>query len=133
MMNDLISDLITRIRNGQMAHLTAIKVCNSKYSRKFLDVLYEEGFICGYSLNYESSKNAEHYLKVHLKYMSGKPSIKKIYKISKNGCRVYCGVAELWRLKHGFGHYILSTSKGLMIDEKARYLRIGGEIIAYIE
>jgi small subunit ribosomal protein S8 len=131
MVNDLIADLITRIRNGHTAHLSSILVYNSKFSRRFLDLLYDQGFICGYSINH--LKQSQHYLNVYLKYSGGQPTIKKIYKISTKGRRVYCGVAELWRLNHGFGHFIISTTKGLMIDEKARYLRLGGEVIAYVE
>lgn len=129
MVNDLIADLITRIRNGQQSSLLEVPLLNSKFSRKFLDILIEQGFIRGY---HNSSTNFKELI-VYLKYHNGQPVIKKIKKISTKSKPIYCGLAELWRLDHGHGFYIVSTSSGLMVDEKARFLRMGGEIIAYIE
>jgi small subunit ribosomal protein S8 len=128
-MGDILADLITRLRNGQMANRLEVSVLKTNYSVLFLDLLKKEGFIRGYKFN-EKTPNE---ILVLLKYHKGKAVIKKINKVSTSGRRIYIKVDVLWRLNHGFGCLILSTTKGLITDETARELRLGGEVIAYLE
>lgn len=128
-MNDIIADLIARIKNGSLANKLEIDVLKTKYSIHFLEVLEKEGFIRGYKL----SKEKPNYLIVLLKYFESKPVISKFKKVSTKSRRIYISVTELWRLNNAFGILILSTTKGLMTDKEARRLKIGGEVIAYIE
>ncbi len=128
-MNDIIADLITRIRNGSLANKLEILVLKSKYTIYFLNILEKEGFIRGYKI----SKDQPYYLIVLLKYFESKPVISKFKKISTKSKRLYISVPELWRLNNAFGILIISTTKGLMTDKEARQLKLGGEVIAYLE
>lgn len=128
-MNDIIADLITRIRNGSLANKLEILVLKSNYSIHFLNILEKEGFIRGYKI----SKEKPTHLIVLLKYFNSKPVISKFKKISTKSRRLYISVVELWRLNNAFGILIISTTKGLMTDKQARQLKLGGEVVAYIE
>ena len=128
-MNDTLSDLITRIRNGQLANRLEIFVLKTKISILFLDILMKEGFIRGYRFSTDQS----HHIVVLLKYYQNQPTIRKIKRISTPSTRIYANLNTLWKLQNGFGSLILSTTKGLMTDETARRLQIGGEVLAYIE
>ncbi len=127
---DPIGDMITRIRNGQMRMLNNVKIPNSKFRAKILDVLKQEGYIIGYK-QVSDSKNKS-VLDVDLKYDNGNPVIKEIKRISKPGRRIYARASSIPRIQNGLGLAIVSTSKGIMTDNDARNQNIGGEIICRV-
>ena len=127
---DPIGDMITRIRNGQMRMLNNVKIPNSKFRAKILDVLKQEGYIIGYK-QVSDSKNKS-VLDVDLKYDNGNPVIKQIKRISKTGRRIYERESSIHRIQNGLGLAIVSTSKGIMTDNDARNQNIGGEIICRV-
>ena len=127
---DQIGDMITRIRYGQMRMLNNVKIPNSKFRAKILDVLKQEGYIIGYK-QVSDSKNKS-VLDVDLKYDNGNPVIKEIKRISKPGRRIYARASSIPRIQNGLGLAIVSTSKGIMTDNDARNQNIGGEIICRV-
>ena len=127
---DPIGDMITRIRNGQMRMLNKVKIPNSKFRSKILDVLKQEGYISGYK-ELSDSKNKS-ILTVDLKYDNGSPVIKEIKRISKPGRRIYARASSIPRIQNGLGLAIVSTSKGIMSDNDARNQNIGGEILCRV-
>ena len=127
---DPIGDMITRIRNAQMRSLSNVKIPNSKFRAKILDVLKKEGFISDYKLL--SEFNNKNTLSVNLKYDHGSPVIKEIKIVSKPGRRIYAKASSIPKIKNGLGLAIVSTSKGLMTDDEARSKNIGGEIICRV-
>ena len=131
MINDHISDMITRIRNGQRAGHRSVIVTASKLNKSVLEVLKKEGFIDGF----EASKDLDGRtaLKVSLKYFSsGRPVITRAVRVSRPGCRKYFQMEKLPRVSSGLGVAIVSTSKGVMSDHEARKSRVGGEVIALV-
>jgi small subunit ribosomal protein S8 len=130
-MTDQISDLITRIRNGQNQKLLKITLYKptSKFCLNFLNILYNEGYIRGYKILNLKPLTVE----VLLKYTAeGEPVIKKITRISKPSRRFYVKIKSLWNVKSGLGIFIISTPKGLMTDLDAKILNQGGEVICSI-
>ena len=127
---DPISDMITRIRNAQMRLLNNVKIPNSKFRAKILDVLKQEGYISNYELLSDSNKKSS--LSVALKYNNGLPVIKEIKRISKPGRRIYAKADSIEKIKNGLGLAIVSTSMGIMSDNDARTKNIGGEIICRV-
>ena len=128
---DSISDLITRIRNGQMARKKTIDSPMSRAREDLLKVLQSEGYIRGYAI-VDSESHGYKILRIELKYFDGKPVICEIKRISKPGRRVYSSVKDLPLVRNGLGINILSTSKGVMSDVDARKQSIGGEIICSV-
>lgn len=131
MINDHVSDMITRIRNGQRAGHRSVVVTASKLNKSVLEVLKREGLIDAF----ESTKdeNGHPALKVALKYFaSGRPVIARATRVSRPGCRKFARMEELPRVSSGLGIAIVSTSKGVMTDHEARKSRVGGELIALI-
>jgi len=131
-MKDNISDMLTRIRNGQKARLFEIQLFYpvSKVCLEILNILYKEGYIRGFKKSYVNKKL---FVKVLLKYdLEGNPIIKKISRVSKPGCRVYSSIKSIWKIKSGLGVFILSTPKGILTDSDARILNTGGEVLCYI-
>ncbi|MEQ9490930.1 MAG: 30S ribosomal protein S8 [Alphaproteobacteria bacterium] len=129
-MSDPLGDMLTRIRNGQMARKVTIPVPASKMRARVLDVLQREGFIRGYSWSEIKAGISE--LDVELKYADGEPVIKEISRISRPGRRVYSGIDNLPRIYNGLGISILSTSKGVMSDTEAREQNVGGEVLCRV-
>ena len=127
---DPIGDMITRIRNAQMRLLNDVKIPNSKFRVKILDILKYEGYISDYKLLSDSKKVG--ILSVNLKYNNGEPVIKEIKRISKPGRRVYAKAESIPKIQNGLGLAIVSTSKGVMSDNDARNQNIGGEIICRV-
>lgn len=130
-MNDQISDLITRLRNGQNRKLLTITLYKptSKYCLHFLDILYNEGYIRGYKI----LESKPLHIMVYLKYTAdGSPAISEIKRISKPSRRFYVKIKSLWNVKSGLGIFILSTPKGLMTDLDAKILNQGGEVICSV-
>jgi small subunit ribosomal protein S8 len=131
MTTDVIADMLTRIRNANLAKHQIVQIPSTKVTRNIANVLCKEGLID----SFEELKNGlKSSLLLSLKY-SGKerkPSIVKIQRISKPGLRVYSGSSKMPRILGGFGTAIVSTSRGLMTDDQARKEGIGGELLCYI-
>jgi small subunit ribosomal protein S8 len=131
MVNDTIADMLTRIRNANLAKHQIVQTPLTNVTRNIAKVLLDEGLISSFE---ELKNGARSSLLLSLKY-SGKtrtPSIQKIQRISKPGLRVYSGAKKMPRVLGGFGTAIISTSKGLMTDKEARQQQVGGEILCYI-
>lgn len=130
MITDTIGDLITRIRNAQMAKLKTTSSPFSKFRENVLKVLSTEGYIGGYSAF--NDENGHKMLKIDLKYYNGKPVIAEIKRISKPGRRVYSAIKKLPYVRNGLGIYILSTNCGVMSDVDARKKSLGGEVLCSV-
>ena len=131
MVTDNIADMLTRIRNANMVKHQIVEIPATKMSKAIAKILKEEGFI----ENFETySKNLYDYLLLSLKYkgQSRERVIKKIKRISKPGLRIYVNSQKLPNVLNGLGIAILSTSKGIMTNTKAKELGIGGEVLCYI-
>ena len=127
---DPIGDMITRIRNAQLRELYHVKIPNSKFRAKILEVLKQEGYISNYKLLSDTESKSS--LVVDLKYYNGLPVIKEIKRISKPGRRIYARASSIPRIQNGLGLAIVSTSIGIMSDNDARIKNVGGEIICRV-
>jgi len=128
-MNDLLSDMIARIRNGQKARLAQVNCRSSKLSANVLEVLKNEGYIRDYRVVGEGNKKD---IEIDLKYHEGEPVIKEIKRESKPGRRTYESIKDLPKFFNGLGIAILSTSKGVMSDFEARIANVGGEVLCSV-
>jgi len=128
-MSDPIADLLTRIRNAQMAGLTSVSCPSSKIKQAILDVLKQEGYISGYSVNDDLVKPE---LTVELKYFNGKPVIEELRRGSRPGLRQYKGKDDLAEVRAGLGISVVSTNKGVMTDKAAQEAGVGGEILCTV-
>lgn len=128
-MSDPIADMLTRIRNGQMAGHSNVVMPSSKVKVAVAKVLADEGYVNAYSVNEKDGKSE---LSLDLKYFEGKPVIDMIKRVSRPGLRVYKNKDELPKVIGGLGVAIVSTSKGVMSDRAARNAGVGGEIICYV-
>lgn len=128
-MHDPIADMLTRIRNGQMTNKVHVSMPASKLKKSIAEVLKDEGYIEDFNT---SENNGKPTLTVELKYYAGRPVIEKIERISKPGLRIYKGAENLPKVMNGLGVAIVTTSKGVMTDIKARSAGIGGEILCYV-
>jgi small subunit ribosomal protein S8 len=127
---DQIADMLTRIRNAQLARKKDTVMPLSKFKLAIAQVLYKQGKISKVSIFSDGNKN---FLRLKLKYnQKGEPVIKEIKRISKQGCRIYKGKQEVKKVKDGYGFSIISTSKGLLTDDEIRKQKIGGEVICEI-
>nr|QYB19215.1 ribosomal protein S8 [Climaconeis cf. scalaris]QYB19361.1 ribosomal protein S8 [Climaconeis cf. scalaris] len=131
MINDTISDILTRIRNANMVKNQIVQIPRTKISLAIAQILKEEGFIANFESYFENNKN---YLLISLKYNGKyrKPVLCEIERISKPGLRVYSNSRTLPRVLNNLGIAIISTSKGVMTNFQAKKLKIGGEILCYI-
>jgi small subunit ribosomal protein S8 len=128
-MTDPISDMLTRIRNGQKARKVSVSMPASKAKEAVARVLKEEGYIADYSV---ADDGATKELSVELKYFEGAPVIERIQRASRPGLRIYRGKEELPQVLGGLGVAIVSTSAGVMSDREARKKGIGGEVICIV-
>ena len=131
MTTDTIADMLTRIRNANLAKHQIVQIPSTKLTRNIAQVLFKEGLID----SFEELKNGlKSSLLLSLKYngKERKPVIEKIQRISKPGLRVYSGSKKMPRILGGFGTAIVSTSRGLMTDQQARKEGVGGELLCYI-
>ena len=128
-MSDPIADMLTRIRNAQETEKGSVRMPASKLKKAIAQVLQDEGYIDGFVVR-ENSGLPE--LEVALKYYAGRPVIEKIERISKPGLRIYKGRDDLPRVMNGLGVAIVSTSRGVMTDRKARSLGVGGEVLCVV-
>lgn len=127
-MTDMIADMLTRVRNGQMSKLMTVNVPYSKFKENVLKVMAKEGYIA--SFQKETVRKGVEQLVVALKYSSnGAPVIQEIHKVSKPGRRTYSAIADLKGYYNKLGLTILSTSKGVMSDRDAHHHKLGGEVI----
>lgn len=133
-LQDPISDMLTRIRNGQMASKQFVSMPSSKLKEAIAKVLMDEGYINHYSVVAadEESTGSKSVLKIELKYFEAKPVIEEIKRVSRPGLRIYRGLDELPKVKDGLGIAIISTCKGIMTDKSARMQRVGGEILCSV-
>jgi len=128
-MSDPISDMLTRIRNAQMAEKVTVKMPSSKLKVAIAKVLQDEGYVEGFNV---SSIEGKPTLEIGLKYYAGRPVIEKIQRVSRPGLRSYKGCGDIPKVMNGLGIAIVSTSKGLMTDHKARANGIGGEVLCIV-
>ncbi len=124
-MQDTVADMLTRIRNAQLAHKQTVAMPVSKLKKAIANVLLDEGYISSIAAEGLS-------LTLGLKYYEGKPVIEQIKRVSRPGLRVYKGKDELDPVKQGLGVLIISTNKGIMTDRAARAAGLGGEVIALV-
>lgn len=127
-MQDPISDMLTRLRNGQSANKVAVKMPSSKLKVAIATLLKAEGYIVDFAI--EGGAKPE--LEVTLKYFQANPVIEQIQRVSRPGLRVYKNKDSLPSVMGGLGIAVVSTSKGLMTDRAARKAGLGGEIICYV-
>lgn len=126
-MTDPISDMLTRIRNGQRAQKVKISMPASKLKAAIAQVLKDEGYIEDFVVRSETRA-----LEIGLKYYAGAPVIEKLERISRPGLRIYKGAGDLPKVMNGLGIAIVSTSRGVMTDRKARDSKVGGEVLCIV-
>ena len=127
---DPIADMLTRIRNASQAKFKTVDIPASNTKRDIAEILFNEGYIKAYE---EIKNDNQGIIRVSLKYTDkGKKVISGLKRISKPGLRIYASKEELPKVLNGLGIALISTSKGIMTDKKARELGVGGEVLAYI-
>jgi len=129
-MTDPIADMLTRIRNANLAYKDDVDMPLSSVKVRVADILAKEGYVTGYEVEGEGVKRT---LKLTLKYSTNRErTITGIKRVSKPGKRVYVGRGEVPRVLGGLGIAILSTSNGVLTDKQARKQGVGGEVLAYV-
>ena len=127
---DPIADMLTRIRNAGSARHETVDIPNSKMKKAIAEILLEEGYIKSFQLIDDGTQGI---IRVTLKYLPGKEkAIQGLRRVSKPGLRVYAGADDLPQVLRGLGIAIISTSKGIMTDKKARAQHVGGEVLAFV-
>jgi len=129
-MSDPIADMLTRIRNAQMVGQIEVKMPASKLKSAIASVLRDEGYIEDFAVRAEDGSVPE--LRIGLKYYAGRPVIERLERVSRPGLRVYKGRHDIPRVMNGLGVAILSTSRGVMTDRKARADGVGGEVLCIV-
>ncbi|TAE81738.1 MAG: 30S ribosomal protein S8 [Alphaproteobacteria bacterium] len=127
--NDLLSDLLARLRNAQTARLSSIKAPYSNLLANVLSVLKDEGYIRGFEARNEGNKK---FLDIELKYHEGQPVIRSLKRVSKPGRRSYSAMKDITPVYNGMGVVILSTDRGVLSDNQARHHNVGGEVLCYV-
>lgn len=128
-MCDPVADMLTRIRNAQLSEKQSVAMPASKLKSAIAKVLKDEGYIEGFAVRENDGKPQ---LEVSLKYYAGRPVIEKIERISRPGLRIYKPSRDIPNVMNGLGIAIVSTSKGVMTDRKARGLGVGGEVLCIV-
>jgi small subunit ribosomal protein S8 len=128
-MSDPIADMLTRIRNAQMAGKETVAMPSSKVKTAIAVVLKDEGYVDSFAVNTDSVKPT---LNIVLKYYAGAPVIERIERVSKPGLRIYKACEDIPRVMNGLGIAIVSTPKGVMTDRKARAANVGGEVLCIV-
>src|SRR5262245_26639504 len=132
-MTDPVSDMLTRIRNAQMVGHTEVVMPASQLKAAIAQVLKDEGYVEDFAILEKSGSNgAKKELRIALKYYAGRPVIERLERVSKPGLRVYKGRNDIPQIMNGLGVAILSTSRGVMTDRKARADGVGGEILCIV-
>ena len=129
MTSDPIADMLTRVRNAMAARHPKVDVPASKLKTEIARILKEEGYISNYKTQEEDGKQI---LRVYLKYGGTDPAIRDLARISRPGCRVYVGRAEIKRVQGGLGLSIMTTPKGVMTGRQARREGVGGEVLCEV-
>ena len=131
---DPIADYLTRIRNAQMASHRIVEIPSSRIKRAITEILYDQGYILKYTFEEKSAEQKQGLIKIALKYdqATKQPVIKELVRVSRPGLRRFSGCSDIPRVINGLGTMIVSTSKGVMTDKKARELNVGGELLCYI-
>ncbi len=127
-MQDPLADMLTRIRNAQMAEKSVVSMPSSSLKAAVAEVLKTEGYVTDYQI----SGDAKPLLSIELKYFEGRPVIEELKRVSRPGLRQYKSVDQLPRVRAGLGVAIVSTSKGVMTDRAARAAGIGGEVLCSV-
>jgi len=128
-MTDPISDMLTRIRNAQLGRKTTVAIPSSRVKSAIAQVLRDEGYIEGFVVKPNDGKPE---MEITLRYYAGHPVIERIERVSRPGLRVYRRVDDIPKVMNGLGVAIVSTSKGVMTDRKARATGIGGEVLCIV-
>ncbi len=128
-MSDPVADLLTRIRNAQMAQKATVVMPSSKLKVAIAAVLKDEGYIDDFAVRDAEGKPQ---LDIALKYYAGRPVIERLDRVSRPGLRVYKGAGDLPRVLNGLGIAIVSTPRGVMTDRKARATNVGGEVLCLV-
>ena len=131
-MSDPIADMLIRIRNAQLVGHTEVAMPASKLKASIAQVLKDEGYIEDFAVQDKSGDAAKKELRIALKYYAGRPVIERLERVSKPGLRVYKGRNDIPRVMNGLGVAILSTSRGVMTDRKARADGVGGEVLCIV-
>ena len=126
---DVIADMLTRIRNASSAKHETVDIPASGTKKAIADILCEEGYVAGYQIIEDGKQGI---IRVTLKYIAKKPVIQGLKRVSKPGLRIYASCEEMPRVLGGLGIAIVSTSKGIMTDKKARQENVGGEVLAFV-
>ncbi|EHR33516.1 30S ribosomal protein S8 [Helcococcus kunzii] len=129
MMTDPIADMLSRIRNGNLAKHKSVEVPASNMKKDLAQILLDEGYIKGF---YVTEDDKQGIITIDLKYVDDQRVISGLKRISKPGRRVYVGAQDVPQVLNGLGTAIISTSKGVMTDKKARQETVGGEVICYV-
>ncbi|WP_288997502.1 30S ribosomal protein S8 [uncultured Psychrobacter sp.] len=129
-MQDTVGDMLTRIRNAQMANKVSVAMPSSKLRKSIADLLVAEGYVASAVVTEEENNKAT--LTIELKYFEGRPVIETIQRHSRPGLRQFRGKDTIPTVKQGMGVAIVSTSQGIMSDRAARAAGIGGEIVAFV-
>lgn len=130
LVNDPIADMLTRIRNAQIAKHDTVVIPASNMKKSIAKILLDEGYIKSYEVVEDGTQGV---IRIQLKYLAGKEKvISGLRRVSKPGLRVYAGADELPRVLKGLGIAIISTSKGVMTDKTARANHVGGEVLAFV-
>ncbi len=128
-MSDVIADMLTRIRNASNAKHQTVDVPASNMKKAIADILVEEGYVKGYQVVEDGKQGI---IRITLKYVGKQKAIQGIRRVSKPGLRVYSNCEDMPRVMNGLGVAIVSTSKGIMTDKKARKENVGGEVLAFV-
>ena len=128
-MSDVIADMLTRIRNASNAKHETVDVPASNMKKSIADILVNEGYIKGYQVVEDGKQGI---IRITLKYVNKQKAIQGIRRVSKPGLRVYSNCEDIPKVMNGLGIAIISTSKGIMTDKKARKENVGGEVLAFV-
>ena len=128
-MSDPIADMLTRIRNAQLSEKTSVAMPASKLKAAIAQVLKDEGYVEDFVVHQSNGKPV---LDINLKYYAGRPVIEKIERVSRPGLRIYKASDKLPSVMNGLGVAIVSTSKGVMTERKARASGVGGEVLCIV-
>jgi small subunit ribosomal protein S8 len=128
-MTDPVADMLTRIRNAQACGKTTVAIPSSKLKAAIAQVLKDEGYVEGFVVKPNDGKPE---IEIALRYYAGHPVIEKIERVSRPGLRVYRGAHDIPKVMNGLGVAIVSTSKGVMTDRKARATGVGGEVLCIV-
>ncbi len=129
MVTDPIADMLTRIRNANLARHRRVDIPVSKLKIELARLLKENHYVHDYKLLDDGKRQV---LRLYLKYYQDKPVIRELRRVSKPGLRKYVGIDEIPRVRNGLGMAVLSTSRGVMTDREARSAKVGGELLAIV-